>query len=670
MIPQPSRPNVWDENYKLPVHNLILNEDFASDSYYKSNIIPFHAPSAREVLTHLRLLRAFAKLKKQVISSLATDMAKEAKWSCYVANAFRRFIVFISAVRSATPSTPYTKRNPPSLNIIPLHDKIQEVMENMLPPLDVLMIWHSLLLNPKAAFDEFARNNFLHFLTHPYPLNLIEGSIDSEHNFVPNEKYVTKFYDLTNDYGILLTYELSVFDETFEVPICCSQCRNVLATVHFPEFCRANFKAEVENRCWHYRWTNLTHNNLRKLQMEADVWSDRVLPNVFRVRSPLMNAKHKAGDVFDLNSQIKGLVQCKISQSVRDHYRTMNTTVSHFSSIGRSPFKAIVLFREYAMMNLVHLTLPRNDVVPICEDLVGCVVRQERFIKKMEDLNWLGSPNLSEIIQGAQVRYTRFWVLLRMSSTMVVPTLDIDLVWHTHQLSFHHYHEFCELNNRLFVDHNDKVDNSKLDNSFEKTANLYRQLFREEYSQCLCWYCYSVRLGLNTKGKFLKNLFKEKINIDLDPSCDHVSLHNGVYFPSKRAKKEFEKLKSKYNLEKRNRQVPVEDPRLSGNTTTFYGVYIVPPSAPVESCSLMYPDTLCGSCDMPMCLSLDSGRASSSCGAGASISNCGSNSGTLDSYCGGSSSCGGGGSSCGSSGGSSCGSSCGGGGGGGGCGSS
>jgi hypothetical protein len=46
---------------------------------------------------------------------------------------------------------------------------------------------------------------------------------------------------------------------------------------------------------------------------------------------------------------------------------------------------------------------------------------------------------------------------------MMVPTLDVDLVWHTHQLSPVRYMIFSKATaNGRFVDHNDRVEKEDL----------------------------------------------------------------------------------------------------------------------------------------------------------------------------------------------------------------
>lgn len=100
-------------------------------------------------------------------------------------------------------------------------------------------------------------------------------------------------------------------------------------------------------------------------------------------------------------------------------------------------------------------------------DLVNAIVRQCSFVDKMYDFGWsvpgfFDSPEDELVLQHAIARYHgyvayhgnlglvhvsypyRFLDLISQSpTTMLVPTLDIDLVWHTHQLMASWYQADC-----------------------------------------------------------------------------------------------------------------------------------------------------------------------------------------------------------------------------------
>lgn len=94
-------------------------------------------------------------------------------------------------------------------------------------------------------------------------------------------------------------------------------------------------------------------------------------------------------------------------------------------------------------------------------------------------------------------KYQRFMLIMtEYPMSLTVPTLDVDLAWHTHQLAPRAYYKFSTYNTAMstskeakFIDHNDKIDEDQLSNSFELTSKTYLEKFNEVYSECTCWYC-------------------------------------------------------------------------------------------------------------------------------------------------------------------------------------
>lgn len=129
-------------------------------------------------------------------------------------------------------------------------------------------------------------------------------------------------------------------------------------------------------------------------------------------------------------------------------------------------------------------------------DLVGAVIRQGSFVQKMHKLNWIHSHSLSDLPQLMEkfiVKYDIFWkIIVENPSHMVVPTLDVDLVWHTNQLAPRKYYNYSIITTERkkpirFIDHNDKIDEGRLSDSFEWTIKQYRKAIGGKvYSECLC----------------------------------------------------------------------------------------------------------------------------------------------------------------------------------------
>jgi len=123
-------------------------------------------------------------------------------------------------------------------------------------------------------------------------------------------------------------------------------------------------------------------------------------------------------------------------------------------------------------------------------DLGGAVMRQGIFVEKMCKLDWLHSPSARETIARLLTKYGRFMDIMKGNPSQVaVPTLDVDLAWHTHQLSPSAYYRYTVNKMQRFVDHDDKIDDNTLSRQFEWTSKVYQDWYGEVYSECTCWYC-------------------------------------------------------------------------------------------------------------------------------------------------------------------------------------
>jgi len=63
-----------------------------------------------------------------------------------------------------------------------------------------------------------------------------------------------------------------------------------------------------------------------------------------------------------------------------------------------------------------------------------------------------------------------------------VPTLDIDLCWHTHQLYAVSYREWCVEHLGVAINHDDTVGQSELDTGLKATSQAWDDAYREAYA--------------------------------------------------------------------------------------------------------------------------------------------------------------------------------------------
>ena len=127
----------------------------------------------------------------------------------------------------------------------------------------------------------------------------------------------------------------------------------------------------------------------------------------------------------------------------------------------------------------------------LATELKEAVLRQESFWRKMTDNMWIRSPAVEGTLKRAIGRYDQFMEIMgEHPKTVVVPALDIDLVWHTHQCSGGRaYATQTRLRTGQFVNHDDKLKQTSLEEGYGATRLLYRRLFGTEYRVCGCWEC-------------------------------------------------------------------------------------------------------------------------------------------------------------------------------------
>ncbi|KAK3387875.1 hypothetical protein B0H63DRAFT_471067 [Podospora didyma] len=122
--------------------------------------------------------------------------------------------------------------------------------------------------------------------------------------------------------------------------------------------------------------------------------------------------------------------------------------------------------------------------------LRDAVIRQTAFVDKMNAHMWIRSPGLAGTLRRGIERYDKFLKLLKLyPSTTIVPTLDIDLAWHTHQCSAVMYAKGMKDHVGRFINHDDSIVQGKLDVGFAQSRRYFRIHFGQEYRLCGCWDC-------------------------------------------------------------------------------------------------------------------------------------------------------------------------------------
>lgn len=98
-------------------------------------------------------------------------------------------------------------------------------------------------------------------------------------------------------------------------------------------------------------------------------------------------------------------------------------------------------------------------------DLTAAVRRHGAFIAKMHVLDWL---HLTSTTRSLLTKYERYFAILpRFPDQIAVLTLDIDLAWHTHQLSRPNYDNYSLATTGVFIDHDDQIAEGTLSTAYD-----------------------------------------------------------------------------------------------------------------------------------------------------------------------------------------------------------
>lgn len=518
-----------------------------------SSEIELPYPKSSHVTNHWKLLYAFKKLKATIINQpqLETSQEKEKHWQCYVTLAFRRYIIFVSGLKylfnivevgdNVSEETAVEGKDKES----DTHDKQEEfgeLMDKLLPPLDVIMIWHSFMLNPKSYLGNMTCNQMDYLLNYSFPLDKIAASIsESSFLFSPDQEQKGNFMIVVDEAMDTLGLDENFGYDSYEIkplqdltlPIYCP-CGELLVRAPLTKqgtgFADKSFRMENVDQCQCAMGPVLTMDILRKRKFLYDRDLFDVLPTCYKYYGPKdLGFKTSTDTLFrDSNNSTR----CILRHPMED--KELKFFIRDLFIKKALAKEDLLVLRDYVELNPVSLTVPQTpSTFQVHEDLVVAVLRNDRFVDQITMDDLLENPYDTSIIPRAIIRYDNFFRLMRDWPGMVIPTLDIDLVWHTHLLNFPSYSEYSKVVAGQIIGHHDKIDEEKLDKLWDKSCELYKTKYGEQLSLCSCPYC---SIDRSPKGMFsFSRILFSKPPPPKDPFIDdhfyHISYHNVTESP-------------------------------------------------------------------------------------------------------------------------------------------
>ncbi|KXH32314.1 hypothetical protein CSIM01_05736 [Colletotrichum simmondsii] len=457
----------------------------------------------------------------------------------------------------------------------------------LLPPLDVLLVWHAHMLNPRLYLEDCLRYGHSSLWAAGIPWSIINAAIISPScEYVVSDACKAHWEANTN-----LAWYNEDDPDAKDVP--CPACSTLVSipwtTCGLPrDYSGAKQLDIVGQGLADGRLARgcpscglmMTHESLRAAKLrddiQASIQANHAMPGTILdletgLPKPLQcGSEDTSGECPDrlfptrlvrrgLSGHILEMFKpgSKISPSmmaVRDimeesftgkfaHPKNLREVMSRPSQENVTAFR---LSLDAKRQTRKMMSRYWENSSPFSIDLVGCVMRQATFTEKMCKLNWLHFPTARDIMTELLKKYDRFVEIIAIASStgdkVAVPTLDVDLAWHTHQLSPQSYFVFTLAKTGAFVDHNDKVDEDRLSTAFEWTSKTYQEKYGEIYSECKCWYCETVRVmalpttkmfGIGKEEKLLEawHAASKANNMPMPPAAEsaHVSSHPAVH---------------------------------------------------------------------------------------------------------------------------------------------
>ncbi|KAJ7073231.1 hypothetical protein B0H15DRAFT_957375 [Mycena belliarum] len=433
--------------------------------------------SAAQLKDHLTLLHAFSELKIKVggmadntVPCLPHD--SERRWAWFVGLAVERFEKWCKALR-------------------PSHS--EKGMATVLPPIDVLMVWHSYLLNPRWHAEDISRSDALEGLQSA-EFAMASSIGDDLGDLLANEPAKQR----VDNWVQLTATPFDPFAAAMQMAtreIACPKCQGVVYAPYMTETGTGYLQYGFAMKCPREACAfGITKETLALRKFATDLARSRLVDVLAgTLHTPTNIAHHERARAV----KVKMLNSSSLMRPAANDLAPISDAAYADLLMKTANYKLEELRTKLAMNmkgkggKLIDRIMSAYvDDKMFSVELVGAVLRQGSFVAKMYDLQWtqvgfFDSPDDEVKLQRIIARYHAFLTLMLVSpGSFFVPTLDIDLAWHTHQLMASKYSRDTLKHVGRFIDHDDNVDGSELSSSFETTCRAWEDRYGVQYTHC------------------------------------------------------------------------------------------------------------------------------------------------------------------------------------------
>ncbi|KAJ3231950.1 hypothetical protein HDU78_007428 [Chytriomyces hyalinus] len=407
----------------LPVQAIVLNQ----------------VVSVETATAHLGLLNRF---------SLLEDKDQMVDW-IFLCRAEQRYLMWLDLLRDTTPT-------PESMP---------------LPPLDVALMWHSHMLNPLRYLEDCF---FVFGAASAYSIPFARMHAVPGIDYLPKDGSIEVWEAFTREPFTIYMTDSSPFR------FACIWCKGAF-DVDPREFVYYRMKD-----------TGIVCPLCHETSTASNVSAKRFINDCERFN---MTGRIMFGSALDEKTSALSVAKATQDLSVvvprdEDFYlqglQSSTCSWDHVENGMRAQFTRLRMVK--ALKNSVRRsTVPKmfrayKDIpVPLSLDLVSAVIRQRGFTGKMVGgiVDWCERDALPR----ATIRYRNFLALMKKEpGKFLVPTLDVDLMWHTHQCFPLQYQEFGLAELGRVINHDDSVESDTLNKSFNVTSKAWKRHYKEQYS--------------------------------------------------------------------------------------------------------------------------------------------------------------------------------------------
>jgi hypothetical protein len=454
---------------------------------------------------------------------------REKRWALFVARAVDRYEAWWNTVSAhADPLTleDMGRAGSPKYDTFTSGASGLAWTQDSVPPLDVLMVMHAHMLNPRGFLEDCLRSGLQGYWTTGMPWQQVNAAIDTSFNYNVTEECKAAWVSHT---GRAWSNAEDSMTKTIKCPACQISLDIPWTTCGLDETPKTDRRPGIFGNGYgdgEFLWTchscavNIDKQLLALSKFIKD--TELLLTRQRPMPGTMLEPKKGKPDLMPANPTLRRLHALTFPDRVLQYVLRIKVTTMITPGITPHPTMENVrklledvmadqdalktadgiggsaALKRYRLLTNARIAVRKmmahywENFSPFALDLSGAVMRQGIFTEKMVRIDWLHSPVAQDTMSRLITKYGRFVDIMAANpSHTAVPTLDIDLAWHTHQLSPADYYAYTVKKCQKFIDHDDKIAEDKLSDSFEWTSKQYQEIYGEPYANCSCWYCES-----------------------------------------------------------------------------------------------------------------------------------------------------------------------------------